>query len=109
MGKPGSGAGPGAAEVMVGSGGASIVEITLFPGEVVDGEKAFGKLYVRVRGALVKSYDACAGPPPGQGRLDRGGHTADPTEAGRYVLAAPVHYTTPTWPTSTIPWSAPLR
>lgn len=111
MGQPGSGDGerPRDVEVMVGQGGASIVEITLFPGESIDGDKALGTMYVRVRGELVKRYPACAGPPPGKGRLDRGGHTADPTEAGRYVLAAPVHYTTRTWPTSTIPWGAPLR
>jgi hypothetical protein len=96
-------------EVMVGSAGLGTVELWLFPGEVVTGDTAMGAIYVRVRGDVVKRYDACAGPPPGFGHLDRGGHSAEPTGAGHYVLARGVHYTTQSWPTSTIPWGAQVR
>ena len=113
-GNPGAANGGGApfapdAEVMVGAGGAGLVRIDFFPEEVLDGTVARGRFYVYVRGQLQKQYDACGGPPADQAHADRGGHYAAPTVEGGYLLGAAEHYTTQSWPTSTVPWGAQLR
>jgi hypothetical protein len=89
----------------------SDVALTLFPGEnfVEDGQVWMGRIYVRVRGTLIKDYEACCGPPPGAERGDQGGHRAAPTPAGAYTLGPMEHHTTPGWPRSVIPWGAALR
>lgn len=96
-------------EIMVGQGGAGLVRIDFFPGETMDGNVARGRFYVHVRDKLVKTYEACGGPPPERAYADRGGHSADPTREGSYVLDAAEHHTTDSWPTSTIPWGARIR
>src|SRR5262245_10772023 len=74
------------------------IKLVIFPGEVsltvtmvdTDTNKpmhrtiARGNIYV-VNGQR-ESYPMAGGPPPGHGYNDVGGHTADPTPAGRYVL-----------------------
>jgi hypothetical protein len=40
---------------------------------------------------------------------DRGGHTAEPTPAGRYILGPKHHVVTASWPMSVIPFGASLR
>lgn len=86
------------------------VKLVLFPGEktLKDGT-TIGHIYVYVNGELKKSYEAAAGPPPGEGFADRGGHTAGQTPAGNYVLAHAEHHTTRNWPMSVVPWGAKLR
>jgi hypothetical protein len=104
-----AGAGDESTEIMVGAAGAALVHIDFFPEEVLDGDVARGRFYVYVRGQPVKEYDACGGPPADQAHADRGGHYAAPTTAGNYILGGAQHYTTDSWPTSTIPWGAQIR
>lgn len=110
VGLGGAAAGPGdGVQVMVGVAGASLVRIDFFPQEVLDGTVARGRFYVYVRGQQVASFDACGGPPLGQQHADRGGHFAESTTEGSYVLADKEHYVTSSWPTSTVPWGAAVR
>jgi hypothetical protein len=85
------------------------ITLVLFPGETTVGDTTRGHLYARRDDQLVKTIEACAGPGPGHGRADRGGHTAEKTPAGDYRLARGEHHTTQNWPLSAIPWGARLR
>jgi hypothetical protein len=87
----------------------SQVELVLFPGEVHDQGVWRGMIYGYVDGDLVKRYEACAGPAPGDAHPDAGGHEAGPTDAGSYTLGGRAHHTSPNWPRSVIPWGAALR
>src|SRR5438270_9508902 len=73
-----SGVAASTTEVMVGEGGASLVRIEFFPQEYVDVDVSRGHFYVHVRDQLVKTYEACGGPPADQAHADRGGHYAEP-------------------------------
>ena len=83
--------------------------LVLFPGELTDGNIARGHLYVHAGDRLVRTIEACAGPAPGHGHAGRGGHTAEETPTGRYLLGRAERHTTQNWPMSAIPWGAHLR
>ncbi len=96
------------------------IKLVIFPGEItlavtmVDKDNkpihrtvARGSIYV-VNGHG-ESYPMMGGPPPGYGYNDVGGHTADPTPAGHFVLDKAEHVVTSSWPRSVIPWGAKLR
>jgi hypothetical protein len=87
----------------------SAKSLVIFPGEKRTGSgTTVGHIYaVGERG--VKAYDAVGGPPPGQGFRDVGGHLADVTPAGRYVLDRAEHHITDSWPRSVVPWGAEIR
>lgn len=53
--------------------------------------------------------DIVAGPPPKETRSGDGGHTAESTQAGIYVLDKAEIHTTPNWPASVVPWGAEIR
>lgn len=84
-----------------------MIRISLYPGETQDGETTRGHLYIYVDDKLVAQFPACAGPPAR--RADHGGHSAEPTPPGRYVLGAAEHHVSRRWPMSSIPWGARLR
>lgn len=84
------------------------LRLVFYPGDRgVKNGTTLGTIYVVGGGG--EQYEACGGPPPGSGYADRGGHTADETPAGIYVLDYKEHHTTMNWPMSVIPWGAPLR
>lgn len=85
--------------------GHAAVSMVFFPGERLVGSTTVGAIYAV--GASGESIEAAGGPPVGG--PDRGGHTIDPTPAGHYVLGPKIHVTTRSWPSSVIPWEAPLR
>ena len=76
-----------------------------FPGERTAGGRILGAIYVI--GGNGERFRAAGGPP--KEVKDRGGHTAEPTRAGIYILGPKQHVTTFSWPNSTIPWGAQLR
>jgi hypothetical protein len=95
-------------------------KLVIFPGEVtftvtrhdrngklVKRTEARGSIYVVNGGGEV--YTMAGGPPPGQGYNDVGGHTAESTPAGNYVLDREEQVVTSSWPNSVIPWGADLR
>ena len=68
-----------------------------------------GHIYVRTP-IGIKAYEVAGGPPPGRGAPDRaGGHVAEATPAGRYILGPTEHHTTMNWPYSVVPWGAKIR
>jgi len=75
-------------------------------GNAIDAPDGIGKLYVKVRGNLVASYDVRGGPPI---KFTDGTHTADPTPAGNYRLGQKHAHTTKNWDMSQIPYGAELR
>src|SRR5581483_10745794 len=78
-----------------------------YDGNAVRRTVALGSIYV-VNG-LGEAYSMAGGPPPGSGYQDVGGHTAEPTPAGQYVLDRAEQLVTSSWPKSVIPWGAKLR
>jgi len=66
-----------------------------------------GALYV-VNGSQ-EMISIVAGPTPENTFADRGGHSADSTPAGHYVLDKTETHTTMNWPSSVVPWGAPVR
>src|SRR5262245_32582397 len=87
------------------------VKLELFPGESMEPDTGttIGHIYAYVDDNLVVSYAAAAGPPPGAGHPDHGGHSAEETPAGSYVLGAAERHTSDNWPYSVVPWGAMLR
>lgn len=85
--------------------GQASVRLVFFPGENTVGTTIEGTIYVI--GGKGESMKAAGGPPVGY--ADHGGHTAEPTPPGHYVLGPRVHVTTSSWPNSAIPWGAALR
>jgi hypothetical protein len=96
------------------------VKLVIFPGAQIstvtvrekDGSIGFRKFatgYIYVIGGGGESYSAMGGPPPGHGYKDVGGHTAEPTPPGHYILGAAEVVVTSSWPKSVIPWGAKLR
>ncbi len=90
--------------------------LVFFPGERTvtqtdsDGNSSsttVGTIYVV--GGNGERYSAAGGPPAGWTNPNQGGHTADPTPPGQYVLGPRQHVTTTSWPMSVIPWGASLR
>lgn len=68
----------------------------------------FGHIYVI--GGLGERYEAVGGPKKSNPNdKSQGGHTAEQTPAGRYVLGPKHHHTTKNWPMSVIPYGAALR
>jgi len=55
-----------------------------------------------------KSFNARGGPARRQRRKNDGGHVAEPTQPGVFVLGPREHHTTPGWTTSVIPYGAQL-
>jgi len=94
-----------AAPVTVKVTGRTGVRLVFFPGERMAGGTTEGTIYVV--GGHGENVKAAGGPPVGYG--DRGGHTAEPTPAGNYVLGPRIHVIAPSWPMSAIPWGAALR
>lgn len=88
---------------------ARTVHLTLYPGEITLSFTTLGHIYVEVEDRLIKAYEACAGPPPGLERAGGGGHTAESTPAGEYIVGSPRRHITPNWPMSVVPWGARLR
>ncbi len=85
-------------------------KLTFFPGDKDKrGETTLGTIYVQVAGKVVASYEACGGPDIAESIPDEGGHSHDATPAGKYVLSGPERHTTKNWPTSVVPWGAPIR
>jgi len=66
-----------------------------------------GTLYV-VNGHQ-EIIDIAAGPIPGKTYDDNGGHTAESTHEGIYVLDRGESHTTASWPASVVPWGTPVR
>jgi hypothetical protein len=96
----------------------SAIHLVLFPGEDPQGFRlrtSDGRVitvttgHIYVLGGHNESYLAAAGPPPGAGYQDRGGHSAGVTPKGHYTLGPKEHHTTQNWPMSVVPWGAPLR
>lgn len=84
------------------------VRLVVFPGEMVNKDhEPLGHIYIVGGGGEV--YEMQGGPAPGDDRRDRGGHTAEATPAGQYILDHAEHHTSPNWPMSVIPWGAKLR
>lgn len=53
--------------------------------------------------------DIVAGPIPSQNSKGEGGHIAESTHDGIYVLDRAERHTTINWPASVVPWGAPIR
>jgi hypothetical protein len=83
------------------------VRLIFFPGERIQGATTVGAIYVV--GGKGESIKAAGGPPTGYKDPMQGGHTAEPTPPGNYVLGPRIHVTTAGWPFSVIPWGAGLR
>jgi len=85
------------------------VRLVFFPGErtFVRNKANIWQGTIYVIGGGGESMTAAGGPPVGYN--DRGGHTAEPTPPGHYVLGPRIHVTTASWPSSVIPWGAALR
>jgi len=83
------------------------VRLVFFPGERLQRSTTVGTIYVIGGGG--ESMTAAGGPPTGYKDPLQGGHTAEPTPAGHYVLGPRIHVTTAGWPYSVIPWGAGLR
>ena len=81
----------------------------IYPGETKDHRGyTMGHLYA-YRGPSSKRYEVMGGPPPGEGFKDAGGHVAESTPAGSYVLGRAEHHVTLRWPESVVAWGAELR
>jgi hypothetical protein len=86
------------------------VKLVVFPGEGKNaGGVVVGHVYAVVAGAVKAKYPIAGGPPPGRGTKGEGGHTAGKTPAGVYVLGVKERHTTLNWPTSVVPFGAPVR
>jgi hypothetical protein len=88
------------------------VRLVFFPGErsvnyTSSRTVTLGMIYVV--GGEGERFSAAGGPPLGYIDPTQGGHTVDPTPAGRYVLGPKEHVTTSTWIKSVIPWGAAIR
>lgn len=80
-------------------------KLVFFPGERRVGNTLMGTIFVV--GGNGERYDAAGG--AAVSKRDYGGHTADPTPAGTYILGPQHHATTGTWPRSAVPYGANLR
>ncbi|WP_216844705.1 L,D-transpeptidase family protein [Rhodanobacter sp. L36] len=87
-----------------GTAGARLV---FFPGERLSGHVTEGTIYVI--GGHGEQMKAAGGPNRTGSVAHQGGHSFEPTPAGHYVLGPRQHVTTTSWPSSVIPWGAPLR
>ncbi len=77
------------------------------PYRVIKEPSGTGRVYVKVKGDIVDVVNARGGPPVTV--KDFGGHTADPTTAGTWKLAAGKSVVTASWDNSQIPWGAEVR
>ena len=83
------------------------VVLVIYPGERVNGSGfVVGHIYVNDG---IESYDVAGGPATKRPISDLGGHTAERTPPGTYVLDKPEHHTTTSWPNSVVPWGAKIR
>jgi hypothetical protein len=80
-------------------------KLVFFPGERMSDGVTVGSIYVI--GGNGERFKAAGGTP--KGYKDEGGHTAEPTPAGRYILGSQQHVTTGTWPRSAVPYGARIR
>jgi hypothetical protein len=80
-------------------------KLIFFPGERSINDVRMGTIYVV--GANGERFMAAGGNPVGY--KDRGGHTAEPTPVGKYILGGQQHVTTGTWPRSAIPYGSRIR
>ena len=96
---------PYASPINVEVAGRTGVRLVFFPGERKSGSTTVGTIYAI--GGHGERIQAAGGPPSGY--PDRGGHTAEPTPPGHYVLGPRIHVVAPSWPMSSIPWGATLR
>jgi len=67
----------------------------------------FGTLYIMRGSSVIKKYPARGGPK--ETFVGADGHTHSPIPPRTYVLGAASHYTTSSWPNSSIPWGAKIR
>ena len=81
------------------------VKLIFFPGEQLDRAQTVGTIYVI--GGHGENMRAAGGPPVGY--KDKGGHTAEPTPPGNYVLGPRIHVVAPSWTNSSIAWGSALR
>jgi hypothetical protein len=79
--------------------------LVFFPGERHVGSTTLGTIYVE--GGNGERFSAAGG--ESKKYKDRGGHTAEPTPAGHYILGSKQHVVTRSWPKSVIPYGATLR
>lgn len=97
------------ADMVVKVGGHAGVRLVFFPGERMTTSAVVGTIYVIGRdGSSIQAAGGPPGAPPG-GLPAEGGHTAESTPPGDYVLGPRIHVTTTSWPMSVIPWGAALR
>lgn len=87
--------------------GKSAKRMVFFPGEFSDGITTFGSIYVI--GDKGEHIIAAGGPPKAFKLGEQGGHSYEPTPAGKYTLGPQQHVTTKSWAYSVIPWGAALR
>lgn len=78
--------------------------LVIYPGEGLMGKNPFGHIYVV--GGKGESYEMSGGP---SNAIKDGGHIAEPTPRGQYVLADKEHHSSNNWPNSVIPWGASIR
>jgi hypothetical protein len=64
---------------------------------------------IYVVGGNGERFSAAGGPRDGYVDPKQGGHTAEPTPPGRYLLGPKQHVTTSTWIKSVIPWGATIQ
>jgi L,D-transpeptidase catalytic domain len=83
------------------------IRLVFFPGERTSHGAVLGAIYVI--GGKGERFEAAGGPRTGFKRATDGGHTGEPTPAGRYTLGPKQHVVTSSWPMSTIPFGAALR
>jgi hypothetical protein len=83
-------------------------KLVIYPGERKNAVGVtVGRLQV-INGRGEK-YEIAGGPPPGNAQPGPGGHRADFTPPGKYLLDRAEHHTTANWPSSVVPWGAPIR
>jgi hypothetical protein len=82
------------------------VRLVVFPGEGKNRKGVtVGHIYVKPGNDVFE----VAGGPVGGGASEMGGHTVDATPTGTYVLDHAEHHVTSNWPSSVVPWGAPIR
>jgi hypothetical protein len=77
------------------------------PYRAINEPSGTGRIYVKLKGNIVDVVNARGG--PAVSVKDFGGHTADPTTAGSWTLAAGKSVVTASWDNSQIPWGAEVR
>jgi hypothetical protein len=85
--------------------GERTVKLKFRSGKIED--EAVGTIYVV--GGEGERFSAAGGPRKPSKDPKDGGHSKEPTPAGRYVLGPQQHVTTSTWTASVIPWGATIR